>query len=352
MTPDNAPPQPLAPHQRSSIRDVAARAGVSVSTVSRILNGNYPPAPRTREKVMRAVKDLDYDPNPHARALSGSKSATVGIVVRHLDDGFLLSVVQSIAVAVAETGRLCLIGTTGNDRELEVLRQMNAQHVQAIVLVGAVLESDEYHRAMVSFVSGLASSGTRLVLCARPAIGPDAECPVVEYDNEGGTYAATSHLISRGHRRILFLGGPEGSLTLRRRNGYRRALADLGVEADPTLEVGPAWNRETGRAMMTNVLGPGGPAFTAVLTHTDQVAAGVIQTLRERGMSVPEDVSVVGFADSPLAADLRLTSVHIPAVELGRTAARLALGTEPGDTHTMFATHVVVRDSVAPPHVA
>lgn len=336
--------------QRPSIRDVAARAGVSVSTVSRILNGSYPPAPRTRDKVMRAVEELDYVANPHARALTGSKSATIGIVVRQLDDGFLLSVVQAIAAAVDEAGKLSLIGTTGNDRELEVLRQMHAQHVQAIVLVGAVVESDEYHRSMSAFLSSIQASGTRLVLCARPALGADAECPVVEYDNEGGAYAATSHLISRGHRRILLLGGPDGSsFTVRRREGYRKALADLGVDNDPALEVGSAWSRETARAVMNRVLAPGGPSFTAVLAHTDQVAAGVIQSLRERGLSVPEDISIVGFDDSPLAADLRLTSVHIPAVELGRTAARLALEAEPGEPHAMFATHVVVRDSVVPP---
>ncbi len=339
--------------QRPGIRDVAARAGVSVSTVSRILNGSYPPAPRTRDKVMRAVRELDYVANPHARALTGQDSGTIAIVVRELDAGFLLAVVQAITAAVTDADRLCLIGTTGREagREIDVLRQMNAQHVQAIILTGTVVESDQYRADMTAFAQSLAQTGTRLVLCARPPIGPAVPAAVAEYDNEGGAYAATSHLLSRGHRRILQLSGPDGStMTIRRLAGYRKALADLGGVADPDLEVGPTWDRGSAMTVMNRLLGAGKPEFTAVMAHTDQVAAGALQALREHGLSVPGDISVIGYDDSPLATDLGLTSVHIPAPELGRAAARLALEPDGGEQRVMFGTHVVVRTSVAVAH--
>ncbi|MFI9838776.1 LacI family DNA-binding transcriptional regulator [Nonomuraea sp. NPDC051941] len=337
-------------NRRASIRDVAARAGVSVSTVSRILNGSYPPAPETRDKVMRAVRDLAYVANPHARALIHQETGTIAIVVRMLDDGFLMSLVQSIANTLADAGRFCLIGTTGGDpdRELQVLRQMSAQHAQAIVLIGAVTESPEYVRETSAFAGSLAQTGSRLVLCARPPLGPDVPAGVVEYDNEGGAYAATSHLLSRGHRRILLLSGQQDhSTTVRRRDGYRRALADLGGDLDPRLEAGPAWSRETGYARMRDILRAGPPDFTAVFAHTDHVASGVLQALREAGLRTPEDISVVGFDDATFAADLGLTTVHIPARELGRLAATMAMAPDTVDQRVVLGTHVVVRDSVA-----
>ncbi|MGW2093528.1 LacI family DNA-binding transcriptional regulator [Promicromonospora sukumoe] len=345
MTTDH--PEPTAAATRASIRDVAERAGVSVSTVSRILNGNYPPAPTTRGKVLRAVQELNYSPNPHARALTGTESSTVAIVVRQLDDGFLLALVQAIATAVADAGMLCLIGTTGNEpgKEAEVLRQMHGQHVRGVIVVGAVEETDEYRDAMTSYIASLDRSRTRLVLCARPPVEGAEPHSVVQYDNTGGAYAATSHLVSRGHRRILLLGGPPAStISKERRAGYRKALADLGVPFDPALEVGPAWDRASGRAVLSRL---DRSSFTAVLAHTDQVAAGAMQYLREQGLRLPRDMSFVGFDDSPVAADLDLTSVRIPSAELGRTAVRMLLASDAREEREMFATHVVVRESVA-----
>ncbi|TWD83529.1 LacI family transcriptional regulator [Kribbella amoyensis] len=334
---------------RASIRDVAERAGVSVSTVSRILNGSYSPAPKTRDRVMRAVQELSYVANPHARALIRQESTTVAMVLRMLDDGFLLKVVQSIAAELAAAGRLCLIGTTGVDaeRELEVLEQMRGQGVQSIILIGAVVETEEYRDFLGRFAASLSGSGTRLVLCARPPIDEAPGTSVVEYDNEGGAYAATSHLLVQGHRRILHLGGPEGQNTsLQRLAGYRRAIEALGGDADPALEAGQAWDRETGYQRMRAVLQDGTRDFTAVATYTDNVAAGAIQAIREAGLRVPEDLSIIGFDDAAFAADLRLSTVHIPAQQLGQIAAQMATGERNADTRLKLGTHLVLRESV------
>ena len=154
---------------------------------------------------MRAVRDLEYVANPHARALTtGSSTGTIGMAVMLLDDALYTSLVQSIADAAGAAHRLCLIATTGGtwERELEMLCRMREQGVEAIVAIGAIAETEEYHRGMAAFARSLAGTGTRLVFCARPPL-PVRSPATVEYDNIGGAYAATSHLLSRGHRRIL-----------------------------------------------------------------------------------------------------------------------------------------------------
>lgn len=334
---------------RSSIRDVAERAQVSVSTVSRILNGSYPPAPQTRQRVMQAVRDLDYVANPHARALTRHESDTVAVVVMMLDSDFLLQVVQSIANEVAAVDKVLLIGTTGGDatRELAVLRRMRDQMVGSIVLVGAAQESPEYEAGMVEFMASLERSGVRLVTCARPPVVPG---PCVQYDSRGGAYAGTSYLVAAGHRRILLLPGPDNQSTTRlRREGYRAALTDLGVPIDEALEAEQSWSRDSGYATMKRAL-ESELDFTAVLAYNDHIAAGAVRAVRERGLEIPRDLSVVGFGDTPAASDLELTSVHIPAAEVGRRAAQLALATEvPADNQVMLGTYVTVRSSVGPP---
>lgn len=343
---------------RAGIRDVAALAGVSASTVSRILNGSYPKAPRTRERVLRAVRELDYVADPHARALTTrAGTGTLAMAVPYLDDGFFTSLVQAVATHASAAERLCLIATTSGvpERELDVLRQLLAQRVEAIIVLGSVVETAGYRRGMDAFARSLAPTGTRLVLCARPPIAADAPGAVVEYDNVGGSYAATTHALSRGHRRVLLLAGPRGlSITTRRTEGYRKAVADFGQTPDPALERFGASTRETGHARMREALSEG-PPFTAVLAHNDMAAAGAIQALRDAGLRVPEDVSVIGFDDAAFAADLRLTTVHIPTSDLGRTAVELATNPDDPRRHVMLGTHLVVRESVglpAPPQGA
>jgi LacI family transcriptional regulator len=176
---------------------------------------------------------------------------------------------------------------------------------------------------------------------------------VVEYDNTGGAYAITSHLLSAGHRRILFLGRHEGYTTSDSRiTGYRNALADHRVPHDPGLEVDGTMERSEGYRMIRERLAAGPPDFTAVFAGNDLIAAGARQALREHGLRVPDDISMVGFDDLPPSADIDLTTVHVPHEELGRTAVRLALErgqdkAAPG-RHVLLGTHIIVRDSVRP----
>ncbi|GAA5087081.1 LacI family transcriptional regulator [Thermocatellispora tengchongensis] len=339
----------------ATIRDVAAHAGVSVATVSRILSGTYPSAPATRSKVMRAVRELDYVANANARGLAGASSRSVAIIVNSVVSPHYAHVAQGVQTQAALEGKLCIVGTTGGDpeRELATVQLMRQEHAECVILVGNVVNDEAYRQRMTEYARALAAAGSQLVLCGRPALGPDVPALVVEYDNTGGAYAITSHLLSAGHRRILFLGRRDGYTTPDSRiTGYRRALADHRVPHDPGLEIDGTMERSEGYRMIRQRLEAGPPDFTAVFAGNDLIAAGARQALREHGLRVPDDISMVGFDDLPPAADIDLTTVHVPHEELGRTAVRLALQRDPGKMamaqHVLLGTHIIVRDSVRP----
>lgn len=346
------------PEREATLRDVARRADVSISTVSRVLGGSYPTAPATRAKVMRAVEELDYVANAQARALVGAGTRTIAILVPSLTSPFCTYIAQGVEEQAAAEGRLCLVSTTNEDpeRELAVVRLMREQRADAVILVGSAVAGEEYHARMSQYAHSLAAAGSRLVLIGRPLPSPDdVPAIIVEYDNTGGAYAATSHLISRGHERILYLGQRPGRTTFEARiEGYRQALADHEIAHDPSLEVAGAFARGHGYRMMQDRLATGPTDFTAVFAGDDETAAGAIEALREHGLRVPDDISMVGYDDLPVASDLRLTTVHIPHEELGRTAVRLAFHERDtrnrGQTavHRILGTHLVLRDSTRP----
>ncbi|MEU6408300.1 LacI family DNA-binding transcriptional regulator [Microbispora sp. NPDC046933] len=347
VTPEDGRPRP------ATIRDVAERAGVSVATVSRILSGTYPSAPTTRSKVMRAVRELDYVANAHARGLAGVRPQNVAIVVNSVISPHYAHVAQGVQDQAVREGRLCIVGTTGGDpeRELATIQLMREQHAEAVILVGNIVADEAYRERMADYARALAAAGSRLVLCGRPPLGPDVPAIVVEYDNTGGAHAVTSHLLSAGHKRILFLGRRTGYTTPESRiAGYRAALAAHRVPHDPGLEVDGTMERREGYRMMRERLDSGPRDFTAVFAGNDLIAAGAREALRERGLRIPDDVSMVGFDDLPPAADIDLTTVHVPHEELGRTAVRLALESESTGSaqHVLLGTHIVVRDSVRP----
>lgn len=340
--------------RRSTIREVADRAGVSVATVSRILTGDYPAAPDTRKRVLRAVEELDYVANAHARALAGTPAESIAIVLNSVISPHYAHVAQGVEAQTAVEGRLCLIGTTGGDpeRELAMVKFMRAQHAEAVILVGNVVADAKYVQRMSQYAHALAAIGSRLVLCGRPPLGPDVPAVVVEYDNTGGAFAATSHLLSAGHQRILCLGSRPGYTTADGRvAGYRRALAAYRVPHDPGLEVEGTMEWHEGYRMMKERLDAGPRDFTAVFALNDLIAGGACRALADHGLGVPDDVSMVGYDDLQPSLDLNLTTVHLPHEEIGRTAVRLALEhstTRGAPPHVVLGTHLVIRDSVRP----
>lgn len=375
---------------RVTIREVAERAGVSMATVSRVLSGNHPVPASTRARVLRAARDLDYVANAHARALVGGGRKMVAVVLRQVTSPFYAQVAEGVEAEAAARGWLCLVGTTGGDpgRELEFVQLMREEGAGLVILVGGVVEDDAYRERVAHYAQALASSGARLVLCGRPAPDPDIPALVVEFDNEAGARAITGHLLSAGHRRIVFLGGLPGNTALDARvAGYRAALAEHGLGPEAAHVVDCGLGRAAGHRAMTELLkaggdlGPGdtatpdadtldtatpgtatpgtatpdaGPArFTAVFAGDDMVAAGALRAIADAGLRVPQDISVVGYNDIPLAEDFNppLTTVRTPAEELGRAAVRIALRDpeHAAGAHHLLGTHIVVRDSVQPP---
>lgn len=329
---------------------------MSVATVSRTLAGNYPVSEATRARVMAAVDSLDYVINVHAKALSGRVAGPVALVIPDITGPSLASVAAGVEQEAAARGRLSLVCATHSDtgREDDLVQLMREHHAAAVVLVGGAVLDREYQERMTRYARALHATGSRLVLCGRPPLQNTLPVTVVEYDNTGGAFQAVDHVLSAGHRHVLFLGGdPEVSTPAQRREGYLRALRAHGVEHSESLEIPGPYTRASGYLRTRDAL-RAGLEFTAVVAGTDIVAMGVLAALAEAGLDVPGDVSLVGFDDVDFAADLRpsLTTVRVPYEDLGRTAVRLALERDrhtSDDDHVVLGTQLVIRQSVRPP---
>jgi LacI family transcriptional regulator len=342
--------------ERATIRDVAARAGVSPSTAARVVAGNYPVAQATRNKVLRAMRELDYVPNAQARALARGGTKTVAFIMDDVTGPSFAYVAKGVEQQATAEGRLCMVCTTHGDpsRELAIVEMMREHSADAVILVGGGSLDDAHRQRMIAFAHALDKVGSRLVLAGRPPLGEDVPATVVEYDNAGGAFAIAGYLLSQGHRRVAFIGADapgETPNTTRagRFDGFLRAHQAHGLRYDPDLVVPSVFTREAG-VRATRQLLAAGKEFTAVFAATDMVAAGVLAVLREAGVRVPQDVSVVGYDDIPLALDVvpPLTTVHFPTEELGRAAVRLALHPEQPQ-HLVLGTHIVLRGSAGPP---
>ncbi|MFJ8955090.1 LacI family DNA-binding transcriptional regulator [Streptomyces sp. NPDC102381] len=346
----------MAARGRVTIREVAQRAGVSPATVSRVLSGNYPVPPATRTRVLRAAQSLDYVANAHARALVGGGRNTVAVILRQVTNPFYAQVAEGVEAEAADHGRLCLVSSTGGSahREMELVQLMREEGAGLVILVGGIIEDDAYRKRVARYAQALDAAGARLVLCGRPSPAPELPLLVVEFDNEAGARAITSHLISAGHRRIVFLGGLPGNTALDARvAGYRAALAAHGLEPEATDVIDCGLGRSRGHHSMSQLLSERAD-FTAVVAGDDMVAAGALRAVTDAGLRVPDDLSIVGYNDIPLAQDFNppLTTVRTPAEELGRAAVRLALRAEDDPataTRHVLGTHIVVRDSVGAP---
>ncbi|MGW1884398.1 LacI family DNA-binding transcriptional regulator [Streptomyces sp. NPDC001970] len=349
-----------------TLADVAARARVSPATVSRVLNGNYPVAATTRERVLRAVDELDYVLNGPASSLAAATSDLVGILVNDIADPFFGIMAGAAQTAIGEgaSGRaggekLAVVCNTGGspERELTYLTLLQRQRAAAVVLTGGALEDPEHIAAMSAKLARLADAGTTVVLCGRPPVPGGSVTATLAFDNRGGGRRLTEHLITLGHRRIGYVAGPAERTTTRHRlEGHRAALAAAGLdkaaEDHARLTVHGSYDRRSGYDATLELLRRD-PDLTAVVAANDTVALGACAALRDQGLRIPEDVSVAGFDDLPFSVDAvpALTTVRLPLHEAGARAGRLTLGKEtppPGGIATIGA-ELMARASTAPP---
>lgn len=327
----------------ATIRDVSRLARVSMSTVSRVLNGNVPVAADTRERVLKAVEQLNYRPNAFARSLATNRSGGVGVIVNEMTSPYYGVMVRGVEQVLEPECMHMLVASGKADLEAErrSLDFLRSRRVDALVLHVEAMGDEE--------VLDLMQEDLPLVLVARHLA--EAGSRSLSIDNEYGSRLATNHLIEHGHRRIGHLTGPLSFPDSRARlQGYRQALTEAGIEFDEALTIESDWLEEGGYHAARRLLNRC-PDITAIFAGNDQMAAGVLQALRESGRGIPDDISVVGFDDVLFARYLypSLTTVRQPLLEMGAAAARLvlaALNGEELEVKTKFEPELVVRQSV------
>lgn len=315
--------------KQCTIRDVAKLAGVSVATASRAMgDSDYPVSPQLRQRVREAAQTLNYVPNTVAKSLRQANCRDIGVIVPNISNPFYLQAILGINEVLSEAGYNMILCNTMHqlDRERKCLRQLTERQVSGIILSSV---SDD-----AQGIAEYAHRGVRFVMLDQKIGGID--CPSIHFDTRAGAKAATKHLIAQGHRRIVFASTPLTRWTrMEMLKGYRDALAAAGIAFDESLVYiydsdGRQQEQEleltAGRSIATGMMEQGMPA-TAVLCVNDMLAIGLIQTMRKNGVQVPEDISVVGFDDIPLAEALvpALTTVRYPAEEIGRLTAMVLL---------------------------
>ncbi len=303
-----------------TIYDVAKAAGVGIGTVSRVINDSARVSPETRARVLAAIEELGYKPNPMARNLSRQRVRSIGVLLSFLTSPFQVAVLQGIEQVISKAGyELVVYSIESPERRDLVLENL----LDGLRLDGVIA---------VSFAPG-EHFLQRFRRYQIPVVVTDyhqEELPSVFVDNVRGGQMATQHLLGLGHRRIAYIqdhfqrpNGPQSNWPGQdRRQGYLRALEEAGVEADPALIVeSRGHSRARGSAAMARLLDQPNPP-TAVFAASDMLALGAMEQIHQRRLRVPEDVALVGFDDIELAAFAALTTIRQPMRQMGRLAAQ------------------------------
>jgi LacI family transcriptional regulator, repressor for deo operon, udp, cdd, tsx, nupC, and nupG len=333
---------------RPKIKDIAQRLGVSPATVSRALSDSGLVAEPTLSRIREAARTLNYRPNVSARNLRTRRSMAVLMVVRDVGNPFYLEILKGVEATAREAGYSVLMGNTENDpgREIEYFDMLRDGHADGMILMTGKLPwgRDEYAERL----AGLS------VVVALETI-QNSGLPHVQIDNAAAAREAVWHLISLGHKRIAHICGPIPEImSVRRRDGYRTAMAEAGVEIPVGYEPVGDFLLRSGELLCRRLFDLPSPP-TALFVANDEMAFGAIHELRRLGRDVPGDVSVVGFDDLYLSEAFHppLTTVSQPRAEIGQQAMKLLLRTFAGEGRageTMeMATTLRIRGSTAPP---
>jgi LacI family transcriptional regulator len=329
-----------------TVKDVARRAAVSVATVSHVLNGSRYVSSELTGRVHDAASALGYTPNGTARSLRLRRTQTIGLVVPEVTPFFveLARVIEDHGFA---SGYITVLGNADAhpERERRYVETLIAKQVDGLILASTLHDAGELERLF-------AAVRTPVVVVDRDLELPGVD--VVLADNEQGGYLATRHLLSLGHTRIgCITGSSELVPSAQRAAGYRRALAEAGIESDHALTKRGDFNYGGGRRATAELVDSGA---TAVFASNDLMALGALGALASRGLRAPEDVSVCGFDDVFPAAIVSpsLTTVRQPLRDLGRAAVDILLARIAGEApaepaRRLFPTELVVRESTAPP---
>lgn len=331
------------------MKDVARHARVSVSTVSYVLNNSGPVATSRRARVLDAVRVLNYTPNESARSLKRRSTSTIGLVVPDLANQFFALVTEGVERAASERDVLVVLCAP------EATERPVSHH--AMLLRSQRLDG-------VVYLSGTGTSPSLILELARsgPVVLVDErisgfELPAVVSDGRRGAREVAAHVLEQGHQRLAIIGGPDVLWTAEQRlAGYREAIAAAGLDPDAVPVLVGDYRQQSGRELAERALAePADRRPTALLCANDLMAIGALEFCRSAGILVPEDVSLAGFDDVPMAALLTpaLTTVRQPARDMGYRAASLLFellgGGLNGATVEPFPATLQIRASVAPP---
>lgn len=340
----SSPPSPAALNDaeppKVTLEMVAQAAGVSPSTVSRILNGTAVVSAEKRQAVDAAIATLGFVPNPVARGLAGGRTLSIGVVTLTIDSPFYGVTMRGIEDALDQAGYSALFvsGHWNVDAESRCIDMLRARRVDGIILLTGRL-SDAALKACAKHLP--------VVVTGRSLRAPKLYS--LHFDDEEGGRLATEHLLALGHRRIAFIeGDPEHPDSQARQRGYRRALQQAGVAFDPVLVAQGGYHEAGGMRAAEDLLTRGQP-FSAVFAANDQMAVGVALALHRRGLRVPDDVSLVGFDDLHASqfALPPLTTIRHDGYAVGQQAAAAMLMLLQGQapTQTLAAPQLMIRES-------
>ncbi len=342
------PREPSAP--KPTINDIARLAGVSKKTVSRVINRSPLLHKETRERVEELIRKTGYVPNPQARALALGRNFLIGLIHDNPNAQMILNMQQGILEALRGTEFELVVRPVdrGSASMLDDVRSfLERQRLFGVVILPPISENDKLAKLCDQI-------GCRYVRMGS-AVLDDADHMVASNDRDA-VADAMRYLIAQGHRRIGLVSGPHGFRSAReRRGGFEQALAEAGIELPRSLIADGQYTFESGIAATDILLGLSPPP-TAIFACNDEMAAGVLFAARERGLGVPEDLSIIGFDDTPIAARVwpPLTTVRWPIVAMGRSAAfKLISGTAAHTDKALepssFISTLIRRGSVAPP---
>ena len=335
-------------HSRPTIKDVAAQAGVSRQTVSRVVNNKGEISDATRARVLAAIEELGYRPNAAARSMVMGRTCTLGCISPSLTDFTFANIIEGAQTEARRLGYFILTGSAPTEADVEpLLEEMLHRQVDGLMVLNP--RADGRYRYFLPLID----KGMAIVYLNNTPRGEPVSS--VRCDDHEGGYRATRHLIDLGHTAIATILGPDNEeCALDRFDGYRQALLEVGLGVDPALTGQGNWSATSGYQTTKGLLAAS-RTFTAIFAQNDQMAVGAIRALREAGRQVPANVSVIGFDDIPLASyfDPPLTTLRQPMEESGQQAARLLVQTiqSPGHPPEQVLIHarLVERASCAPP---
>ena len=330
----------------ATIKDIAKKAGVSASVVSRALNNKYGVNEKTRAKIIQIARELQYYPNALARSLVTRKTETIGVVIADISEPFYSRIIKGMYTVADRAGYTLLFSNSYESLEkTNILHKMvDSERVDGLVIVGSNIRETE-------FVLNLLQEKIPFVLIERKLDDPKVNCIWVE--NEEGARLATDYLIQKGHTRIAHITGTHGiQVTIDRLAGYKQALASARLPFNPAYIRAGDFLHEGGYRATRELLQLN-PRPTAIFAGNDTMAYGALQAISEFGLSVPDEIAGIGFDDLEFSVltNPPLTTIRQPRFEMGKKAIEILLRVLAGEEEASgvkaaFPTELVVRRSV------